>query len=90
MKTGTNDSIGPGLNPSCSCEPAVLEDEHEQPERGARREQVQQDRLDRDDDRAEGDEQQHERQASARTAITSGMPVGVEVDDVEGVGGVAA
>ena len=60
MKTGTNASIGPGLKPEQVRAVAVLEHEDEQAERGAGREQVEQDRLDRDDDRAEGDEQQDE------------------------------
>lgn len=39
---------------------AVLEDPHQDPVGGRDREQVEQDRLDRDHDRAEGDEQQQE------------------------------
>jgi hypothetical protein len=41
-------------------EPAVVEDEDEDAEGGPGREQVQEDRLDRDDDRVEGDEHQQE------------------------------
>jgi len=41
-------------------EVALLEDEHENAVGGADGEQVEQDRLDRDDDRAERDEQQQE------------------------------
>ena len=39
---------------------AFLEDEHDQPVRGADREQVEHDRLRRHDERAERDRQQHE------------------------------
>ena len=42
--------------------PAVLEDGDEHAVRGADREQVQHDRLDRDHDRAERDQQQQERE----------------------------
>ena len=41
---------------------AVLEDEHEHAVGGCDREQVEHDRLDRNDDRAEGDQHQHERE----------------------------
>ena len=81
MKTGTKASIGPGLEAEQVGAVTVLEDEHEQPERRARRQQVEQDRLDRDDDRAEGDEQQHERQGQDE-ADDLGHAVAVEVDDV--------
>ena len=42
--------------------PAVLEDEHEDPVRGRDREQVEDDRLRRDHDRAEREEQEQERE----------------------------
>ncbi len=57
----------PGADPSVGVEAEqrlaqpVLEDEDEDPVGGAHREQVEHDRLDRDDDRAEGDQQQQER-----------------------------
>ena len=42
---------------------ALLEDQHEHAVGGADRQQVQHDRLDRDDQRAERDQQEHEREA---------------------------
>ena len=54
--------------------PVVLEDEHEHAVRGADREQVEDDRLQRHDDRAEGDEQQQEARSTSTNAITYGTP----------------
>ncbi len=50
----------------------LLEEEDHQPERRRHREQVHHDRLRRDDQRPEGDGEQHERQRRARTGSRSG------------------
>ena len=61
MNSGSHDVIAPfEWNPRIPCGAAVLEDEHQQAVRGADREQVEEDRLDRDHDRAERDQQQQE------------------------------
>ena len=88
MKTGHERLDRAGLEAEQLGEVAVLEDEHEQAEGRAGREQVEQDRLDRDDDRAERDEQQQEREAQ-HEGDDLRHAVRVEVDDVERVGRVA-
>ena len=52
----------------------MLEDEHEHAVRGADREQVEHDRLQRHDDRAEREEAAARTRTRARSAITYGMP----------------
>ena len=88
MNTGTKASMTPGLTSMQSRAPAVLEHEDEQPVGGAGREQVEDDRLDRDHDRVERHEQQQEREAEHEDEHQR-HAVLVEPDDVEGVGGVA-
>ena len=62
MKTGTKASIDPRFDVDDLGHQAVLEHEHQQSEGGPGRQQVEQDRLGRDDERVEGDQQQQERQ----------------------------
>ena len=64
-------------------EPALLEDEHHDAVGGGGRQQVEQDRLDRDDDRMEGDEHQQERQAEDEPEDERDA-VGVDLGDVDG------
>ena len=62
MNSGTHEVIGPGLGePEQALEPAVLEHQNHHAEARGHGEQVQDDRLDRDHDRAERDQQQQER-----------------------------
>jgi hypothetical protein len=78
-----------GRDPERLGQPAVVEDEDHHPERGAGREQVEDDRLDGDDDRAEGHEHEHEREAQDE-GKDPGRAVDVDLGDVEGHGDLAA
>ena len=88
MKSGTQLSMTPlGVIPRGSAS-ALLEDEDQDPIGGARREQVQQDRLDRDDDRVEGHEHQQEREPEHEQEDRRD-PVGIDLGDVDRERGVA-
>ena len=76
MKIGTHASItSVGPHAQQVLREALLEDGNQHAVGGARREQVQQDRLDRDDDRAERDQQQQEAQASTKAKTSGSAPV---------------
>ena len=88
MKTGMNASMTPGLTSMSDAPLPSWNTSTMQPVGGTGREQVEDDRLDRDDDRVEGDEQQQERQAEHEQEHL-GHPGLVEADDVERVRRVA-
>ena len=75
MNSGTQLSMTPlGVIPSGPAKTAVLEDQDQDAVGRRRREQVEQDRLDRDDDRVEGDEHQQERQAEDERRRSAATP----------------
>ena len=75
MKSGTQLSMTPlGVMPERPGEPAVLEHQDQHAVGRGRREQVQDDRLDRDDDRVERHEHQQERQAEHEDEDPSASP----------------